>query len=378
MFRRRKLPVYLSLLFGCACAANCANSESWPLFRGNPQSTGTIQGTLPEKLDELWRFEVKGGAFEGTAAIVDGVVYLGDLDGAIRAWDLATGKLRWEKKTDQEGKPYSGFIASPAVRDGLLFLGDMDGKFYCFDAKTGEQRWLFMAGAEIDSCANFYQDKVLVGSQDATLYCLEADSGQVAWKFTIGDQIRCTPTVVENRAFVAGCDGKLHVIDLDKGNEVAGVEIDAPTGVTPAVLGDFVYFGTEGGVVFGVNWKEAKTIWTYKPDKGSQAFRSSPAVTKSAVVIGGRNKQVHCLQPETGKVLWTFPTKQRVDSSPIIAGDRVFVGSADGRFYVINLQSGEKVWEYEAKGSFNSSPAVADGRLVIASDDGVVYCFGRK
>src|SRR5262245_38997918 len=72
--------------------------DAWPVFRGDAQSTGTAVGSLPEKLVELWKFEVKGGAFEGTAAIADGIVYLGDLDGAVRAWDLSTGKIRWEKK----------------------------------------------------------------------------------------------------------------------------------------------------------------------------------------------------------------------------------------------------------------------------------------
>jgi len=139
-----------------------------------------------------------------------------------------------------------------------------------------------------------------------------------------------------------------------------------------------VYFGTEAGVLFGVNWKDAKVVWSYRPDNGSQGFRSSPAVTDSLVVIGGRNRLVHAVDPKTGKVLWTFATKQRVDSSPVIVGDRVFVGSADGRLYAIHVKTGQKVWEYEAAGGLTSSPAVADGRLVIASDQGTIYCFGAK
>jgi hypothetical protein len=51
-------------------------SKSWPLFRGDPQSTGTSSATLPNDLKEAWRFEVKDGAFEGTAAIVNGTVWL--------------------------------------------------------------------------------------------------------------------------------------------------------------------------------------------------------------------------------------------------------------------------------------------------------------
>ena len=84
------------------------------------------------------------------------------------------------------------------------------------------------------------------------------------------------------------------------------------------------------------------------------------------------------MHPVSGKQLWTFNTKQRVDSSPIIVGQRAFVGSSDGRLYGLNLQTGKKEWEYEAGGGFAASPAVASGKLVIATDDGVVYCFGKQ
>lgn len=347
-------------------------ADDWPLFRGDAHSTGVSRGTLPEKLDVLWKFAVPGTAFDSTPAIVDGVVYLGDMDGRLYALDLATGEKRWEVKFED------GFLAGTAVKDGALYVGDMAGRFYCLDAKTGKSRWGFSTQAEIDSSANFYKDRVIVGSQDSTLYCLQLADGKLVWKFSIADQIRCSPTIVENRAFVAGCDSKLHVVDLDNGQEVAAVEIEAPTGVTPAVRGDLVYFGTEAGTFFAVNWKTAVVAWTFQPDKGSQPFRSSPAVTSEAVVFGGRNKRVHALEPATGKPLWEFTARNRLDGSPVIVGSRAFVGAADGRLYALDVKTGKVLWQHEAGGGFNGSPAVSRGRLVIGNDNGAVYCFGEK
>jgi outer membrane protein assembly factor BamB len=183
---------------------------------------------------------------------------------------------------------------------------------------------------------------------------------------------------VQRRCFVAGCDGQLHVIDVNEGKEVASVEIDSPTGVTPAAVGDRVFFGTEGGTFFCIDWAQAKVVWTFSDDRHGQAFRSSPAAAKQAVVFGGRNKRVHALDPEKGTELWRFAAKSRIDASPVIAGDRVFVAATDGRLYALDLKSGKPLWEHETGGGFVGSPAVAAGRLVIASDDGVVYCFGEK
>ena len=352
-------------------ADKTVSTKNWPLARGNGMGQGVAEGELPEKLDGVWKMPVEKGAFEATPVIQDGVIYIGDMDGKVYALNLANGKEVWSRKFE------SGFIASPAIRGGLLYLGDMDGKFYALDIKTSEPKWTFTAGAEIDNGANFWKENVLFGSQDASLYCLSAETGKLVWKFAIGDQIRCMPTVVGDRSFVAGCDSILHLVDLTAGKESASVPIEAPTGVTPAVLGNNVYFGTEGGALFAVDWQEAKVTWKTE-EKSSQPYRSAPAVKDGVAVVGSRNRRVLAVDPATGKELWSFATKQRVDSSPVIVGSRAFVGAADGRLYGLDLKSGKQVWEYQATGGFSGSPAVAEGKLVIATDRGVVYCFGRK
>jgi len=351
-----------------------ADANAWPIFRGDSQSRGVAATSLPENLELIWKHRVDKGAFEGTAAIVNGVVYIGDLDGHLFALDLETGDVLWKTKLCE-----LGFGTSAAVRNDLIYVGDFDGVFFCVDGADGKLKWKFEAEAEINSSANFFEDKVLFGSQDASLYCLNAESGELAWKHTIQDQIRCMPSIVENRSFVAGCDARLHIIDLTKGEPIGeGVELDGPTGVTPAINGDHVYFGTESGTFFAINWRESEVTWKFRDDTTNLAFRSSAAVTDEFVVVGGRSKRVYGLRASNGEKVWEFVTKRNVDSSPVIAGDRVYVGAADGRLYCLKLKTGEKVWEYETGGRLYAAPAIAAGKLVIASDDGVIYCFGKK
>ena len=64
-------------------AASVEAGRDWPLFRGDPRSTGVAQTTLPDQPSLLWKYQVPKGSFEGTPAIVDGVVYIGDLDGSV-------------------------------------------------------------------------------------------------------------------------------------------------------------------------------------------------------------------------------------------------------------------------------------------------------
>jgi outer membrane protein assembly factor BamB len=86
---------------------------------------------------------------------------------------------------------------------------------------------------------------------------------------------------------------------------------------------------------------------------------------------------VHCLARSTGREVWTYLTRARVESSPLITGNRVFVGSNDGNLYELDLATGKKNWEFAAGSALSASPAASQGALVIGSEDGVLYCFGN-
>jgi outer membrane protein assembly factor BamB len=134
--------------------------------------------------------------------------------------------------------------------------------------------------------------------------------------------------------------------------------------------------GTFGNDVIGIDLAKRAIRWTYRHPTRTFPFYSSAALPLGRVVLGGRDKLVHCINSSTGKVAWTFLTRARVDSSPLIVGNRVFVGSSDGVLYELDLVSGKKTWEFTAGAPLSASPSAAQGMLVIGSQDGVLYAFG--
>jgi glucose dehydrogenase len=67
--------------------------------------------------------------------------------GTLSAIDTrASGKLRWQVKTDQ---PLIGGVLATA--GGLVFMGESDGNFTAFDAKDGNRLWKFNTGAGINA-----------------------------------------------------------------------------------------------------------------------------------------------------------------------------------------------------------------------------------
>lgn len=154
--------------------------------------------------------------------------------------------------------------------------------------------------------------------------------------------------------------------------------MESQTGASPAVLGDRLFVGHMGCQVLGIDWKKPEVAWRYEnPDRHFE-FYSSAATTQRMVIVGGRDKLVHALDPANGNIRWTFPTKGRVDSSPVIVGKRVYIGSHDGNIYGLDLDSGKEVWKFTTGGKVASSPAVAAGRMVVANDEGKIFCFGAQ
>src|SRR5215813_11173069 len=102
-----------------AATAGVAAADQWRQFRGSPRLTGVSAATLSPTLKLLWTYAA-GDVIESSAAIANGVVYIGSGDGDLLALDLATGALRWKY-------PTGNLIgeSSPAVGTDAVYIGDL-------------------------------------------------------------------------------------------------------------------------------------------------------------------------------------------------------------------------------------------------------------
>jgi outer membrane protein assembly factor BamB len=346
-----------------------APADNWSQFRGNQQLTGVSASAVPNDLKLLWTYEA-GESIESSAAIVGSTVFVGSQKGELLSLNLDNGAVYWKYHTDS---PIGE--SSPAYSNGVVYIGDLGGWLHAVNATNGKKLWAFKAGSEIKSSPVVVGDRVLIGSYDEHLYCVSTRNGSQIWKLKTNGPVHSTPSVSGGLAFIAGCDELFRGVRVADGQEVFNVSSGAYTGASPAIVGNSAYYGTFDNEVLMVNLQERSIGWRYQHPQRKFPFYSSAAVTRTRIVLGGRDKLVHGLN-NTGKAAWTFATKARVESSPAIAGGRVFVGSNDGRFYVLNLNTGGKIWEFDAGSPLSASPAIARGRIVIGSQDGRLYCFG--
>lgn len=347
---------------------------NWPSFRGNPQLTGVSESQLAEHPQLLWTFQA-GDMIESTAAIVDGVAYVGALDGTLYAINAETGEQLWTYQTD------SAIKSSPTVDAGIVYFGDGDGHFYAVDISTQQPKWRYTTEGEIISSANVVGDRVLFGSYDGFLYCLNRADGTLIWKVETEGYVHGTPGIwtqpdsEEHFAILTGCDSYLRVISIADGKQTQQVELGAYVGASPAIAENRVYCGTYGTEVLAVALDTGEIAWRYRHPKRQFPFFASAALTEDTLIIGGRDKIVHALSQKTGEPLWTHTTKSRIESSAVIVSGRAFLGTTRGLLIALDVKTGEAVWEFATGSAIVASPSVAEGRLYIGAENGILYCF---
>ena len=352
-------------------AAAVSSQLNWPTARGDAQSTGHADQTLPAKLEVIWEYKADE-AIETTPVVVGKRVFVSDVMGKVYAIDRATGKGIWKVDFD------TGFLASPTVKSDELVIGDIDGNLYKLNAVDGKELWRKSTDGEIQGAVAFHGENVLAASGDGKLHCFRLKDGEKVWTYEANDQIRCSPTVAGDRTFLGGCDGQLHVVNLETGEAMGKTfELGGPTGSTPSIVGNKAFLPIMDGVVLAFDWKAQKELWQHMDEERPQEYRNSAAVTGDLVVLSSQYKQVDAISTATGKLKWRHTLRRRADASPVIAGKDVWIAATDGRLIRLELEDGtEEKWSYEIRGSFLAGPAIAGQELFIADDDGVVRCFG--
>jgi outer membrane protein assembly factor BamB len=356
--------------------ASDSSLKSWPIFRGNNGLTGVADGKLPEKPILLWSFkteyEIKSSPVVGL-----GMVFIGSNDGFIYALDLNDGSMKWQFNTEDDVE------APPLLLDSTIYIGSLSGNFYALNAGDGHLKWQYETGGQIHGSANWVKaaeslDKwILVGSYDNLMYCFDAITGKLQWTFETEYFINGAPATDGENVIFGGCDEIVYVVSAATGKKTGEVVAGSYIAGSAALLDNKAYIGHYGNKLICIDLISQKIIWEYGDQKKGGAFFSSPAVNKDYVIIGSRNRYVHCVKRSSGEIFWKFRTHDDVDSSPVICGNRVVIGSNDGRLYILNLNDGTEKWSYEIGAAIVGCPAVTGGKIFVGAEDGNVYAFGE-
>lgn len=367
-----------------AFMVSTALAEDWRGFRSDPALNGVAAKTsIPVEPKLLWEVET-GDGMASTPVIVGEHVYVGLVSGDLLCLTLSGGKEVWKYQSLPNAKPNElppAFMAPIAATEQLIFAGDQEGTMHAIDRQTGKQVWIYADGGEFVGGPNLYKDRVIFGSHKGKLTCVDQATGKtVHWIYDTEGPINGTPTIAGQYTFSTNCQAPfLKVVDIETGLEAKSIPLEGRLIASAAFRDGALYFGSEIGAVYALDWEKGERTWTYANPDREQQIDSSPAVTDDLVVIGHGDKNLHAIDRKTGKGLWLVPTRAKIDCSPVVAGDNVIFGSNDKQLYLVQLSDGKVLWKHNTGQAIRGSAAVSGDRFVIGTDNtgGKVMCFGK-
>lgn len=130
-------------------ASLVVTENDWPTHRHDAARSGATPVKIGGKPVQKWLtgaqadVPVPTGYFNrilpSPAVTADGLAFLVDTQGVLKAVEIATGKELWSQVLGARS------FAPPAVDDGRVFVGDMAGYVHAFAARDGSPLWRFRA-----------------------------------------------------------------------------------------------------------------------------------------------------------------------------------------------------------------------------------------
>lgn len=181
-------------------------SGNWPVAQGDLASTrqavgSAISSASVAQLGVAWTVPITvSGNFSGitaNAVVLDGVVYLQDMQSNVFALDAATGQSLWQTNYDVPSNGPNGV----ALGYGMLYAATGDtSEVMALNPKTGEEIWKIRLSFNPHECIDMapavYDNTVYIstnpnnvtngnyhGGARGILYALDASNGSVIWSF---------------------------------------------------------------------------------------------------------------------------------------------------------------------------------------------------
>ena len=187
-----------------------------------------------------------------------------------------------------------------------------------------------------------------------------------------------SPTLYQDRILLQldlGTPGeaqsKMLALDTRTGQEIWKTERPTGGAWSSPVLTEFhnqLQLITCGNpLVIGYNPVDGKELWRIKALKNN--------VAPSPIVVGNKViaicSTVFALDPGATCPTWQLDDGVPDIASPVSDGSYVYLLDSDGELHCIDAQTGKQVWSHEFEGRFSASPVIIGKTLLVLSEKGV-------
>jgi len=291
--------------------------------------------------------------------------------------------------------------AAPVVGNGTLYMVDTDGAVNAFDAATGGKRWAYqldvakdLRSSKFGGGATYYDGKVYATSGSGDVVALDAATGTQQWRVKPAGPLRGSPTVAFNAVYAMTQDNQIVALDIADGHllwqDAAASGEQGVFGVAaPAAAQGTVVAGYSTGELVAYRYENGRVLWSDALARTSISTSVStltdvdadPIIDNGRVYALGQGGRMAAYELVTGQRIWELSLAGI--STPVVAGEWIFTLTDDARLLAIARSTGRVRWvtqlphyKNEKKKDnpiFWTGPVLANNKLWIASSRGEVY-----
>jgi outer membrane protein assembly factor BamB len=221
---------------------------------------------------------------KSTPIVAGSRIFTLGISGILSAYELSSGKLLWRKEfADQfrHTSPLYGAAMSPIVAGGLLIVhlgGDGNGALTAFDAASGALRWSWKEDGPAYASpilATLNGIPQIVTQTERHILSVRLASGEPLWKLpftTPYAQNSVTPLLHHDKLILSGLSNGTLCLDATGKtlwhNKDVGMYMSSPV-----ASGDTLYGFTNRnrGQYFAMSTRDGKLLWTSEPRQGENA-----------------------------------------------------------------------------------------------------------
>jgi outer membrane protein assembly factor BamB len=113
-----------------------------------------------------------------------------------------------------------------------------------------------------------------------------------------------------------------------------------------AVVGNRLVIGSRAGSIVGVSTVDGHVDWS-TPTSGGIDSEARFDAQRGHVYVGGDDGAFYAIDPESGRIRWTYRAKGAIERQPDIGKDVVYVATSADRVVALDAVTGKWRWQYE-------------------------------
>ncbi len=293
-------------------------SLQWPIYGATPERTQAQEHIAIRPPFRVAWSRGLGSLIEFPAVVSEGVAYIANLRGTVRAISMRDGRIAWRRNLQQKT------ASSLAIWGDKLVLHTMRGRVWVLKRSNGKVLWSKNVGSAIESSPVVRYGIDYFGARNGRLYALDLGRRRFRWVRGGNCKITSSAAIASGMLFIGDYCGRVLAVRMRNGRRIWTRGVNGRVYGTPAVLGRRVFVPSSTGGSVTAFSTGGRYLW--RVHAGSYVY-SSPAASAGRVFFGAYNGRMYAVSAASGRVLWWVRAGSRISGAIVVVDGVAYAGA---------------------------------------------------